>query len=121
MGELLQVDEFPAGAVGKSVPRLPCGTGSVWSWIADHAVTWRRVSAGVSPGIRPAGRRASPLRCKPRPRLGDRTASSGSSWPQHAEFVALRVGEHDPSDVALTDIGARRAKTHDAFDLFLLV
>src|SRR3954469_20142540 len=50
MGELLQVDEFPAGAVGKSVPRLPCGTGSVWSWIADHAVTWRRVSAGVSPG-----------------------------------------------------------------------
>src|SRR3954447_20041285 len=41
--------------------------------------------------------------------------------PQHTELVAVRIGHHDPADVALTDVDAPCPEGDQAVDLLLLV
>src|SRR6476659_9030164 len=44
-----------------------------------------------------------------------------SARRQHAELVALGVGEHDPRDIALPDVDPPRSERDETLDLRILV
>src|ERR671920_2145327 len=49
--------------------------------------------------------------------LGQPTGSLRSAWGQHAELVALGVGQHRPGDLPLADVGRGSAERPEAGDL----
>ena len=64
------------------------------------------------------------LLSEPTDRTGHgRRADSGSGLlgAPNAELVAVRIGQHDPADLALTQVGLGRAEGEQAVDLRLLV
>src|SRR5665809_11823 len=95
-----------------------------WNWNWTPRCVWK-----LPCSRRPSPRRIAKPACGPSWNPGPARPSSRAVDPrrrrlartEHAELVALGVGQHDPGDVALADVDAARTKPDQAAGLGLLV
>src|SRR4029079_7420902 len=133
-----------AGTSGSSAPRSVGAPGSIGRG-SRAATSWTyRPCGGSPPGGTREGWNGATLAASPAPlrtiwAAWISPAAAGASRPepstnarcchrrcasarrQHAELVTVRVGQHDPADVALADVDTGRAEGEQSLDLDVLV